>query len=245
MSDGSLDECPICGTPVLSIEIRGPSPAERYAQPCGHQLPADFGDEDEASIESDETDDVASWQARLAAAVGDGGGCLETAQAAAAGRDRTQRQRKKSKNLSRRDLVTGTLSTAAGLSAVGSIAGALTADSPGDDRGIMAVTEDGEPVTIGDIESLGIDPTGLTETEDGELLASALTPHPTIKSTWRCNGTPSWHCIAAASSASVYGCAPCRAAPSHATCGPCAAALLGSSYLGRSSCCSGQWERTI
>lgn len=40
--DGSdRDTCPVCGTPIRSIVVRGPTPAERYAQPCGHRLPTD------------------------------------------------------------------------------------------------------------------------------------------------------------------------------------------------------------
>jgi hypothetical protein len=32
MSD-EYDECPVCGTPILAVEIRGPTEAERYASP--------------------------------------------------------------------------------------------------------------------------------------------------------------------------------------------------------------------
>jgi hypothetical protein len=87
MSDGDRAECPVCGTPVFSIEVRGPTVAERYAQPCGHRLPAesDFenGSEDDSALEE--------WQARLTAHAGDGGGCLETAQAAAHEREESRR----------------------------------------------------------------------------------------------------------------------------------------------------------
>jgi hypothetical protein len=78
-NDGDdLTECPVCGTPVFSIVIRGPSPAERYAQPCGHRLPAEFSIVPEPESE----DKLDEWQARLTAHAGDGGGgCLETAQA--------------------------------------------------------------------------------------------------------------------------------------------------------------------
>lgn len=84
--DGELTECPVCGTPVFSIEVRGPTVAERYAQPCGHRLPADFDHESE----SDDAD-LDEWQERLNAHAGDGGGCLETAQAAAHERKESRR----------------------------------------------------------------------------------------------------------------------------------------------------------
>lgn len=32
------ESCPVCGDPILWVETRGPSPEERYAQPCGHQI---------------------------------------------------------------------------------------------------------------------------------------------------------------------------------------------------------------
>jgi hypothetical protein len=44
-ADGSeyeYDTCPRCGRTIHSIVVRGPSPAARYAQPCGHRLPAGF-----------------------------------------------------------------------------------------------------------------------------------------------------------------------------------------------------------
>lgn len=221
------DECPVCGAPILAVEVRGPSRAERYAQPCGHRLPPGFEFEDS----DDEEDSLATWQERLKAYAGDGGGCLETAQAAAHER-----------SPSRRDLMTGALSTAAGLGVLGSLAGSLTVDSAGET--IVGVTEDGEPVTLGDFEEWGVELGEQELNDDGELLAAS--PFlPTVRPTWYCNGSVSWHCIAAAVSGSSVVCRPCERAPTKATCKPCVAALIGSSYLGRSSCCSGRWERTF
>lgn len=69
--------------------MRKPTPAERYAQPCGHRLPADFnGDTDN---EGDENEEIAAWQERLGELAGDGGGCLETAQVAATEREESRR----------------------------------------------------------------------------------------------------------------------------------------------------------
>jgi hypothetical protein len=41
-ADDGLTECQVCGTPIVTVVVRGPSPAERYARPCGHRLPANF-----------------------------------------------------------------------------------------------------------------------------------------------------------------------------------------------------------
>jgi hypothetical protein len=62
-TDGSeyeYDTCPRCGRTIHSIVVRGPSPAERYAQPCGHRLPADFdlvGDDHAVTGDTDTTAD--------------------------------------------------------------------------------------------------------------------------------------------------------------------------------------------
>jgi hypothetical protein len=54
MSDSDeCDECPVCGTPILAVEIRGPTEAERYASPCGHRLPADFDAENQSVGDGD------------------------------------------------------------------------------------------------------------------------------------------------------------------------------------------------
>jgi hypothetical protein len=94
-NDGDgLTECPVCGTPVFSIEVRGPTPAERYARPCGHRLPAEFDHESEPEPESESDDDgteLDSWHEQFNAHAGDGGGCLETAQAAASEREESRR----------------------------------------------------------------------------------------------------------------------------------------------------------
>lgn len=50
--DDGLTECQVCSAPIVTVVIRGPSPAERYARPCGHRLPADF----------DIEDSLGSWQ---------------------------------------------------------------------------------------------------------------------------------------------------------------------------------------
>jgi hypothetical protein len=95
-NDGDdLTACPVCETPVFSIVIRGPSPAERYAQPCGHRLPADFDDgntnDEEAKAEEEEEVVINDWAGQLNERAGDGGGCLETAQAAASEREESRR----------------------------------------------------------------------------------------------------------------------------------------------------------
>jgi hypothetical protein len=51
-------ECSVCGTPIISIVIRGPTPAERYAQPCGHRLPPGFEIEGEGDGDSGDGEPV-------------------------------------------------------------------------------------------------------------------------------------------------------------------------------------------
>jgi hypothetical protein len=81
------NDCPVCGTPILTIVVHGPTPAERYAQPCGHRLPADFENDDGDGEEQD----ADAWAEQLAEQAADGGGCLETAELAATEREESRR----------------------------------------------------------------------------------------------------------------------------------------------------------
>lgn len=38
MVKDSFDICSHCGAPIVNIVVRGPSPAEEVAHPCGHHL---------------------------------------------------------------------------------------------------------------------------------------------------------------------------------------------------------------
>lgn len=55
----SLYQCPECGEPVLYIRFTGPSPADRYAEPCGHRLLIDDNATDDNTNATD-TDDSES-----------------------------------------------------------------------------------------------------------------------------------------------------------------------------------------
>jgi hypothetical protein len=201
MSD-ECDECPVCGTPILAVEIRGPTEAERYASPCGHRLPPDFdvenqsvGDRERNSDGADEELPPDEWAVRLAEQAGDGGGCLETALAAADQRAATEQPE------SRRGVVKG---LSAMLAAFG-LGGAATG-------------------------------------------AAAANPHapgtPTVAETYVCTGKIDIECVAAAAGGGG-GCYPCAWKPSHLTCVPCAAALVGAGIMSRHECCvGGEWIST-
>jgi hypothetical protein len=210
-----------------------------------HDRDHDHDHSEEGNSES-EDGTVTAWADRLAALAGDGGGCLETAQAAA-----TERA------TSRRDLITGALSTAAGVGVLGSLAGSLTVDST--DESIVGISTDNDSLTAADVEAMAvewidIDDDGDAESGDADATsnADAMTAsgmnvpfRPTTKPNYHCTGTPNYDRLAAAMTSS-FGCWPCQRRPSPMTCMPCVSALIAGGYLSGGSCCDGgTWRKTF
>jgi len=65
---------------------------------------------------------------------------------------------------------------------------------------------------------------------------------PTIPTTFVCDGSIDWNCVANAAAGGGITCWPCRAAPSQVTCGPCLVAIILNSWNLVDDCCDGSWD---